>query len=447
MFIFFRGFRFFGFLGINASIVCPTGKGVVMKKVMRSLLIAVLSLGASGYAAQAETKPPAFGISFSGFIKTDMIFDTRQTVSVRDGHFFLYPKGESLDPDGRDKNAASSFQMFSLQSRLAGKITGPDALGAKTSGLIEAEFFGTGDGDIHGFRLRHAYVKLTWPKSELLVGQYWHPMFITDSFPDVVSFNTGAPFQPFNRSPQIRFTLKFGSWWSLSATALTQRDFPSNGPEGASTVYARNAALPEFNLNLQYRRLCEAGCESVFGAGLDYKRLRPRLATTAGFATDAGLGDWAGMVYWKLKKEAFTVKAEAVYGQNLHHLTMMGGYAVAAVADELREEASYASTENLSLWGEIQTNGTSFQTGLFLGYTKNFGAGKDILGPFYSRGADIDAVYRIAPRAVYNTGKLRLAGELEYTAAAYGTIGADGRVSDARWMGNFRVLGAVYYFF
>ncbi|HPH44129.1 MAG TPA: hypothetical protein PL086_06690 [Candidatus Aminicenantes bacterium] len=412
----------------------------------RFLAAAVLA-GAAGLWAQTEAKTPAFGISFSGFLKTDLIYDSRQTVAIREGHYLLYPKGEAPGPDGRDVNAASSFHMLSVQTRLLGRITGPDAFGAKTSGLIEAEFFGTSDGDLNGFRLRHGFLKLAWPKAELLIGQYWHPMFITDSFPDVVSFNTGAPFQPFNRSPQIRYTRKLGERWSVSAAALAQRDFASTGPEGASTAYARNAAVPEVNLTLQYRRTCEAGCESVFGIGGDYKRIVPRLATTLGYRTDAGLNDWAGMAFGKLKKPGFTVKAEAVYGQNLHHLTMMGGYAAAEITDAVRAEASYAPTENLALWGEIQTNGAAFQAGLFAGYTKNFGFGRNVSGPLYERGADIDAVFRISPRAVYNAGKVRLAVEAEYTAAAYGKTGPDGRVNGAAWVGNLRLLGAVYYFF
>ncbi len=169
-----------------------------------------------------------------------MFYDSRQTVSVREGHFLLYPKPVLADKDGRDINAVSSFHMLSIQTRLLGRVTGPDAFGAKTSGLIEGEFFGTSDADINGFRLRHAFVRLNWAKTELLVGQFWHPMFVTESFPEVVSFNTGAPFQPFNRSPQVRLTRTLGRW-SLAATALAQRDFPSNGPDGVSTIYARNA--------------------------------------------------------------------------------------------------------------------------------------------------------------------------------------------------------------
>lgn len=419
-----------------------------MKNALVRFFGAVLCLaGAAGFGAGTETAPPAFGVSFSGFIKTDMIYDSRQTASLREGHFLLYPKGESLDPEGRDIQGAPTFHMLSLQTRLAGLITGPDAFGARSSGLIEAEFFGASEGDINGFRLRHGYIKLTWPKTELLIGQYWHPMFITDSFPGVVSFNTGAPFQPFSRAPQVRYTRKIGNRWSVAAAALTQRDFASTGPEGASTAYARNAGVPELNLNLQYRWTGAGGSERIFGLGADYKRVVPRLATAAGYATSVGLNDFAGMAYAKIKTPVFTVKGEAVYGQNLHHLTMMGGYAVAGITDADRQETSYDPTENLSLWGEIETNGTTFQAGLFAGYTKNYGVGRDVTGPFYERGADIDAVYRIAPRAVYNAGKVRLALEAEYTAAAYGNTGTDGRVIDPKWIGNFRLLGAVFLFF
>ncbi len=46
-----------------------------------------------------------FKLKFSGFVKTDIFYDSRQTVSVREGHFLLYPKNELPDPDGADINA------------------------------------------------------------------------------------------------------------------------------------------------------------------------------------------------------------------------------------------------------------------------------------------------------------------------------------------------------
>ncbi len=401
---------------------------------------------AAGLFAQGEVKPPTFGISFSGFVKTDIFYDSRQTVNIREGHFLLFPKGEQLDKDGRDVNAASSFHMLAIQTRLQGRITGPDAFGAKTSGLIEAEFFGTSETDLNGFRLRHAYVKLNWADSELMVGQYWHPLFVTDSYPEVVSFDTGAPFQPFNRSPQVRYTKQFGPW-SLTATALAQRDFVDPGPDGAGSAYARNAAVPEFNLKAQYQWKCPAGCEILVGASGDYKTVKPRLSTSAGYRTDETISSWAGMAFFKYKARPATFKAEAFYGQDSYYLTMLGGYAVSGVVDAARDDVRYAPYDVFSLWSELMTNGETLQAGLFLGYLKNLGADQAIVGAKYGRGLDIAALYRVAPRVLFNSGKVRLAGEIEYTSAAYGTADSTGQVLNTKWIPNLRLLAAVYYFF
>lgn len=37
---------------------------------------------------------PKFGIDFTGFVKTDIIWDSRQTTSIREGHFLLFPLNE-----------------------------------------------------------------------------------------------------------------------------------------------------------------------------------------------------------------------------------------------------------------------------------------------------------------------------------------------------------------
>ncbi|MBP7497800.1 MAG: hypothetical protein KA792_09070, partial [Bacteroidales bacterium] len=122
----------------------------------------------------------SFGVKFNGYVKNDFFYDSRQVVSIREGHFLLYPAAKSPDADKKDVNAVPNFNFLSIQSRLTGKITGPDAFGAKTSGVIEADFFGNENAafvDANGFRLRHAFVKLSWEKTELLTGQYWHPLF------------------------------------------------------------------------------------------------------------------------------------------------------------------------------------------------------------------------------------------------------------------------------
>ncbi len=418
-----------------------------------AVLVAAAAMASPPLAAQADKPSSGFGISFSGYVKTDIFYDSRQTVNIREGHYLLYPKEPSLDPLGRDINAKSSFNILSIQTRLAGKITGPDVLGAKTSAYIETEFFGTSDADLNGFRLRHAFLTLKWTRSELMIGQFWHPMFVTDCYPDVVSFNTGAPFQPFNRSPQVRFTQTFGRL-SVSATALSQRDFASNGPQGASSVYLRNAALPEFNLKLQYAKANgPEKTETVAGAEADFLKLVPRLVTASGYKTDESVRSLAGMAYLKVKRPRWTFKAEGVYGSNLYHLTMQGGYAVrdeVVLFDDVPDAWSYAPTRGLSLWSEIQTNGAPWQAGLFAGYFRNYGA-REALVPVaaddFSRGYNIADLYRISPRLLYNVGKMRFAAEAELTGAAYGTPDAYGKVQGAKTVTNLRLLLAAYYFF
>jgi hypothetical protein len=193
-------------------------------------------------SAQEKDKDD-FAIKFGGFIKNDFFFDTRQTVAAREGHFLLWPAKPSYDLDGVDVNDAASFNFLSIQTRLNATISAPETFGVKTSGFIEGAFFGHSNADINGFRLRHAFVKFEWENTELLFGQFWNPLFIHTSFPDVVSFNTGCPFQPFSRNPQIRLTQSFGKL-KVIAAANSQRDFASIGPEGTSSVYCEMLQCP-----------------------------------------------------------------------------------------------------------------------------------------------------------------------------------------------------------
>ena len=391
---------------------------------------------------------PMFGIKFSGFVKTDIIWDSRQTVDIREGHFLLYPKNEDPDLEGNDINARASFNFLSIQSRLRGDIKGPDALGAKTSGAIEAEFFGMSDADINGFRLRHAYVKLNWKTTELLVGQFWHPMFITSSYPEVISFNTGAPFLVFSRNPQIRLTRDIKNF-RVILTALSQIDFKSTGPDGPSSKYLRNSAVPSMNVNIEYsRKNAEEGKEFLVGVAGNFKRLIPELESDSGYKATEGINSMCGMAYLKLGFPKLVFKFAGLYGQNMFDYTMIGGYAVEDYTDQAKGFVSYRNITTASAWTEILTTGKKMQTGLFLGYSQNMGAGDIIRGTNYSRGSNIYDLYRIASRFIYNAGKFRIAPEIEYTVARYGSnVDPNGVVIDPEPVGNFRFLLGVYYFF
>ena len=395
----------------------------------------------------AQEEENSFGIKFSGFVKTDVFYDTRQTVSVREGHFLLWPAAESLDPDNNDINAVSNFNILSIQTRLLGKITGPDAFGAKTSGLIEADFFGNENpafSDVNGFRLRHAYVKLNWEKTELLIGQFWHPMFVTDCYPGVISFNTGAPFQPFSRNPQIKLTRKIGEL-KLILAAQSQRDFANRlvGSGTQTSSYLRNSGIPDMQLQVHY----SAGPDFIAGMGGGYKIIVPQIKTSANYQTKEKTSALSALAFFKVRLNAVTIKAEGVYGQNACDFLLPGGFAVKDTLDYTRNLVEYTPISAWAAWTDINTNGKTLQAGIFAGYAKNLGSKDNINGPVYGLGTDIAQVFRVSPRVMVNSGKFRIAAELEYTAAANGTRDIKAIPKNTVTVSNLRILLAAYYFF
>lgn len=415
-----------------------------MKSLMRfqtfTLILIFLLTGTFRGLAQEEDKK--YGITFSGYVKNDFILDTRQTVSVREGHFLLYPSDELLDPDGKDINDRASFNYLSIQSRLTGTISGPDAFGAKTSGILEGAFFGATNSDINGFRLRHAFMKLTWPSTEILFGQYWHLMFVTGCFPGTVSFNTGVPFQYFSRNPQIRITQTFGKI-RLAGMVATQRDFSSPGGPDA----LRNALLPDLQGQITY-----TGDKIYTGLSAGFKRVVPRIQTDSLYKTSAGVGGFNGQAFLSVKTDKLTAKFQAAYLQNGFDGLTIGGFAVQTIADPERNIHEYTTINTANFWVDLHTNGTKLQAGIFGGYSQNLGSAVEIDDisrlPEYTRGHNIAMIYRVSPRISVNSGKTRFSFELEHTGAQYGSsVNNKAIPQDLQMQVNNRFLVGVYYFF
>ena len=414
----------------------------------------------SDKATEKKAEPsPTWGIKFSGFLRNDVFYDTRQVTSARpanQGQLLLYPTNISNDANGKDINAAPSFTMTSISTRLTGTITGPDAFGAKTSGLFEGEFFGNANGNENVFRLRHAYAKLDWATTQLAFGQYWHPLFVTDCYPGVVSFNTGVPFQPFARNPQIRLTQKLGKEVSLILAAVSQIEaFTSPGSStgvalgaaAASQTFINDAVIPNLHAQLQYKSK-----SFLAGAAFDYKSLRPALKATSGttsVSTDEKVNSTTFEVYAKLTTSDVVVKAEYVAGQNMYDHLMFGGYLAYGTTPNI----TYKPMGVTSYWFEIAGTGKKVIPGLFFGYAKNNGASDAGAVLAYARsvavnGASIDNVLRVAPRMEFVSGKFKFGSEIEITTAAYGAAGTDGKVGGTtNSVTNTRLLLVTTYSF
>ncbi|MEA3452617.1 MAG: hypothetical protein U9Q83_12050, partial [Bacteroidota bacterium] len=290
--------------------------------------------------------------------------------------------------------------------------------------------------------LRHAYFKLNWKSTELLLGQYWIPMFITDCFPGTISFNTGVPFQPFGRNPQIRLTQKMGIM-KLFVIANSQRDYSSRGAIGVSGEYLRNSAIPEFSgqIHLNFKPL-------LVGISGSYKQIKPQTVTPQGYKTDEMVGGFNTLAFVRLKTKAITFKLQGIYGQNMPDVLLIGGFAVSDSTNTVKGFANYATLNTGSVWFDIQTNG-KFQVGIFGGYSMNLGANTNIIaGTTYGLGTNIRNMYRVSPRISYKMDKVKFALECEYTAANYGsTFNSTGVPETLTEANNFRILFASYYFF
>lgn len=410
-----------------------------MKRLVLFLLLLLTSF--LNHAQNDNTSEDKQIFNLSGYVKNDFFWDSRQTVTAREGHFLLWPSAINEDTDGNDINAVPSFNYLSLQSRLSFTWKGTEALGAKISAKIESDFFAQNNENINLFRLRHAYAKMKWENTELLLGQYWIPMFTTECFPGTVSFNTGTPFNPFGRNPQIRLSHSLGNI-KLTAVANSQRDYSSRGPDGTSGKYLSNSLLPELTGIINYKT---ADFSSGFGAA--FKQIVPQIITDQGFATDQTLKSYSAFGFVKLKTPNLTLKLKGIYGQNTPDYLSISGFAVTDY-DALKGYQQYEPISNISTWADISTNDKEWQVGIFGGYTKNLGTKSDIVGDIYGLGTNIANLYRVSPRLVHNSGKMRFSTELEYTVADYGTIfDAKNVALTTQQSSNLRLLFAVYYFF
>ena len=276
-------------------------------------------------------------------------------------------------------------------------------------------------------------MQLDWEKFTLQLGQTWHPLAVLQCYADTISFNNGVPIDIYSRSPLIKATYH-GTNFDFIACLSTQLDFNSDGPNGFSTEYMRNAIVP--NLHAQLQGLFG---KHVAGIGVDYKRLRPRIETFTGFKTSESLSSVAAIAYLSLNFPSVVFRTKVIFGQNAHDYGMISGYAVHTI-DPITDERTYANLQAVSYWIDVAVvKSKKIEPGIFIGYVKNIGATKTILPNvvdttgtvtekrIFGFGTDADHVFRVSPRCRWRINKLTLAGEIEYTRAAFGTINNKGK--------------------
>lgn len=403
-------------------------------------------------ALEAEkAKPKEWGASFYGWVRTEYNFDSRQSAYSREMHLNLYPLDEKLDANGKDINAAGGSNFLAITSRVGIRFKGPDVWGAKASGNIEADFFGNtelnkssaGSGSTGLMRLRHATATLTWPKTAVTFGQTWYPSVVPDVFPGVANFNSGIIFNPFGWAGQIKVAQKLTPELTLSLVAYKDREFQTANATGASVNSATfNSSIPTFHGQLQYKTKTV-----TTGIGAEYQSLKP-VIESAGLVSNEKVNSEMFFGYFKYANDKIITKLYGMTGGNLHHLVMLGGFAGYTEADG---QESYKSTKTSAFWIDVASANPKVAPGVFFGYTKNSGIDAGFKN-LYVRGASrariLDDVWRASARVDFKQNKFNISPEIEYTAATWGDLNAEGKAqNNLKDVGNLRAMVRVMYSF
>ena len=436
-----------------------------MKKILLSLLAALSALG-PGVVCSAQEETPS-KLKLYGFIRNYMVFDTHEVNAGTQDLYFYMPKN-SLVVDGMDANAVPSFRMLALTSRLGLNISGYRIGDTKVNGTVEGDFYCM-SGSLATFRLRHAYMGILWDNLELgdlllHVGQTWHPM--SADLPHVTNLETGAPFNPFNRSPQIMAHWKVGKFTWTGGILYPMQYLPV-GPNGKSAEYNKYGMIPEVYLGVSLQSggfLGRIGV-NVFSSLPRWEAPSIQIVDAAAHELTydfsktsplhARLFAFSPIVFLQYTHGNFQIKAKGVLAQSGEHMNLLSGYGASFNWDRLTLE--YTPMQDLVSFLSFQC-GKKFQFLGMVGYMQQLGTTKALFADqaserplWLNTSADtrIQRAVRATPTLAYNLGKLTFALEYNGTAAWFGEgeRNRGGLYETGHWVLNHRIQQMIRFNF
>ena len=445
------------------------------------VLVALLIAFAPAYAQEANKEAKKAEVKSHlkqhfkpyGFIRNYFTYDSRESISGTGDLYNYQPKDQNLNAYGDDLNATSTFRFLSLTTRVGLNIVDYKWRNTEFSGKIEADFYAglsTKTNQTHSvsgtaqFRLRQAYVTLGWDslkmgkdfaRVDLTIGQTWHPM--AADLCDVIALASGAPFGPFNRSPQVKMDARLGKYVTLTAAGLWQMQYLSTGPEGQSAEYMLYSKTPEAYLGLSFH---DKGF--LMRVGADVLSIQPRhLGTDAAGETikvNDRITTASPFIYLQYKKGEFSIKAKSIFAEAGEHMNLNSGYGISKINPDGSYE--YTPLRNSSSWISIVYGGKvgaqedkhpqKLQGILFAGYIHNFGTKDTLVGSLYTpRPNTMREMWRLTPTLLYTVGKFQVGLEYEITSVQYGKGLDKHRLSHngLHWVTNHRVQVMTKYNF
>ncbi|MBO4263422.1 MAG: hypothetical protein J5871_01930 [Bacteroidales bacterium] len=420
-----------------------------MKKTL--VFLSLLLLGAPVLSAQESALAHELKMHFKpyGFVRTYFAFDTHESSAGTEDLYFYMPKDRKM-VDGVDVNETPTFRFAALTSRLGLDVLDYEFAGYRIGAKMEADFYAgvTGVTGTAQLRLRQAYVTLAKGSRNWKIGQAWHPMAI--DLPDIFSLESGAPFGPFSRTPQVTFDWNIAGGFGLTTSLLWQMQYVSPGPEGNSANYIKYGCTPEGYFGLFFKSK-----PAVVKVGADVLSIKPRTYVTMPLSgslkkVSDRITTFNLFEYGQFKAGDVTLKEKVTYANDGSHMNLLGGYGEVSIDQDLN--TTYTATRTLSGWATAQWKHKDCPVvpSVLLGYIKNFGTPEELAGDFWGKNSvnAVNQMFRVQPEVLYNLGKLSFGLEYMVTAVEYGTADRHAcAVNDLHWVFNHRIQGLVKFTF
>ena len=457
-----------------------------MKKSLFLFSLAVLLCG----TAFAQEETPA-KLKLYGFIRNYMVFDTHEVSAGTQDLYFYMPKDRQM-VDGVDENANPSFKMMALTTRLGLTVGGYRIGDLQANGTVEADFYCM-NGSLATLRLRHAYVGMLWDNLELgdllvNVGQTWHPM--AADMPHITNLETGAPFNPFNRSPQVMFHWTVGKFTWTGGILYPVQYLPV-GP-----IYSTNPVWNSYTNQYEPRTTystTKSGDFNKYGmipevyagvafksggflgkAGVNFFSIMPRWQAPAITIVDEATKELAfdydnkstlkarlyaisPFVFLQFTKGSFQIRAKSILAQAGEHMNLLSGYA--GTYNWQKHALEYTPMQDWSSFISFQA-GRKFQFMCMLGYMQQLGTTKSVFAYlandrlntlWLNTSADnkIQRAFRATPTLAYNLGKFTFSLEYNCTGAWFGEGDRNrgGLYATGHWVLNHRIEQMVKFSF
>ncbi|MCQ2351214.1 MAG: hypothetical protein MJ003_04485 [Paludibacteraceae bacterium] len=396
---------------------------------------------------------------FYGFVRNYLTYDSRQGYAANEGLYYFVPKDVLLNQYGQDLNATPEFRYLNITTRVGVNMFDYKYKHTYFTARIECDFaFSIAATAAVALRLRHACFTMTWKdlkmykdktaEVSLLMGQYWHPISI--GYADIMSFETGSPFDVANRAPQITMDATLNRKFTITGSLIAQFQYASTGPNGPSWNYQKYALTPEAFVAFTY---FNKGVTAR--AGVNVTSIKPRKSGLDANGVEVLVNDrittFCPYLFLEYKYKDLVLSAKTAYGQAGEQINLMSGYGVSKMNPDGSWE--YTPMQSSATWGYIQY-GKKYIGSVFGGYFKNFGTTTSMVdtdpkhffvNPFCDPG--LMAAWRIIPSFKVKLGNFLFGVEYHYTAAQYGkNVNNYGlATTDLHWVGNHRVLAMFQY--